>query len=100
VTNLMKLGAAAILVVALVIIGLVASRPTRAVDAPDAPLPSVFTPGATIQLDFGSPPWRIVEVRGQWLRVTDASAEPQYSGEFWIHATTGRIWFIKPEGVP
>lgn len=98
--NLMKLGAFAILVVAMVIIWLVASRPTRAVDSPDAALPSVFTPGATIQLDFGSPPWRIVEVRGQWLRVTDASAEPQYSGEFWIHATTGRIWFVKPEGLP
>jgi hypothetical protein len=100
VNNLLKLGAVAILVVSIVIIWLVASRPTRAVDSPDAPLPSVFTPGATIQLDFGSPPWRIVEVQGQWLRVRDASAEPQYSTEFWIHATTGRIWSVKPAGLP
>ena len=93
--NLMRWGAAAILVVALVIIGLVASRPTRAIDSQDPGLPSSFTPGATIQMDFGSPPWRIVEVRGQWLRVTDASTEPQYNGEFWIHAATGRIWSVK-----
>jgi hypothetical protein len=100
VNKLMKLGAVAILVVAIVIIWLVASRPTRALDSPDAALPSVFTPGATIQLDFGSPVWRIVEVRGQWLRVRDASPEPQYSADVWIHATTGRIWSVKPEGLP
>lgn len=95
--SLMRWGTAAILVVALVIIWLVASRPTRAVNSPEAGLPSVFTPGATIQTDLGSgsPPWRIVEVRGQWLRVTDASTEPQYNGEFWIHAVTGRVWSVK-----
>ena len=93
--SVMRWGTAAILVVALVIIWLVAARPTRAVDSQDAGLPSVFSPGATIQMDFGSPPWRIVEVRGQWLRVTDASTEPQCNGEFWIHAVTGRIWSVK-----
>ena len=91
----MRWGAAAILVVALVIIGLVASRPTRAVDSQDAALPPVFAVGATITLDFGSPPWRIEEIRGQWARVTDASAEPQYTGTFWVNLTTGRFWAVR-----
>lgn len=97
--NVMRLGTGVILVVAGVIIGLVASRSTRATysQSQESALPSVFTVGATIQLDFGSPLWHIDEIRGQWLRVTDASSEPQYTGVFWINGTTGRIWGVKQQ---
>ena len=92
--SLMRWGTAAILVVALVIIWLVASRP-GAVGSQDPGLPPVFAVGATITLDFGSPPWHIEEIRGQWARVTDASSEPQFTGTFWVNLTTGRFWAVR-----
>ena len=96
----MRLGAGVILVVAGVIIGLAASRSTRPIYSQESALPPVFTVGATIQLDFGSPLWRIEEIRGPWLKVTDASSEPMYTGVYWIHGTTGRIWGVKQQAGP
>jgi hypothetical protein len=48
-----------------------------------------------MQQDFGSPIWRIEAIQGQWLKVTDVSPEPQYTGTYWINAVTGRAWAVK-----
>lgn len=96
--NLMKLAAGVILVAALVVLALVASRSTEPAYSQESALPPGFTVGATIQLDFGAPLWRIEEIRGPWLKVTDASSEPMYTGMYWIHGTTGRIWGVRQQG--
>lgn len=98
--NLTKVAAGVILIAALVILGLVASRSTEPTYSQESVLPPGFTVGATIQLDFGAPLWRIEEIRGPWLKVTDASSEPMYTGMFWINGTTGRIWGVRHQSEP
>jgi len=94
-SNLMKLVAVAILVMALAVIGLVVTQSTRPAESQEASLPSVFTVGANVQMDFGGPTWRIDEIQGEWLRVTDVSSEPLYTGVYWIHSVTGRVWAVR-----
>lgn len=93
--NLMRLVTVAILGLVLAVIGLVITQSTRPAESQETALPSVFTVGASVQLEFGGPTWRIDEIQGEWLRVTDVSSEPLYSGVYWIHGTTGRVWAIK-----
>jgi hypothetical protein len=94
-SNLTRLVTLAILVLALAVIGLVITQSTRPAESQEAALPSVFTVGANVQLDFGGSTWRIDEIQGEWLRVTDVSSEPLYSGVYWIHGVTGRIWAVR-----
>lgn len=93
--NLMRLVAVAILGMALAVIGLVITQSTRPPGSKETALPSVFTVGANVQLDFGGPTWRIDEIQGEWLRVTDVSSEPLYTGVYWLHGATGRVWAVR-----
>lgn len=94
-SNLMKLVAVAVLALALAVIALVITQSTRPARSQEAALPSVFTVGANVQLDFGGSTWRIDEIQGEWLKVTDVSSEPLYTGVFWVHGVTGRIWAVR-----
>jgi hypothetical protein len=95
-SRLTSLVIVAILVVATgVAIGLLTTRSTRLVQTQESGLPAEFKVGVSMQQDFGSPIWRIEAIQGQWLKVTDVSPEPQYTGTYWINAVTGRAWAVK-----
>jgi len=94
-SNLMKLVAMAVVAIALAVIALVFTQSTRPAQSQEAGLPSVFTVGANVQMDFGGPTWRIDEIHGEWLKVTDVSPEPLYSGVYWVHGVTGRVWAVR-----